>query len=209
MSHTSSKTRILMASAFAALCVTACDHPNAMPSGYTYHAREYKSAEPPQSIKFTKEQRASMTEQQAAQFRSAVHGLVETLTLRAGVPPKSVYILAQEKMTPFYSNFDNNLRESTRHLGYTLADHPEGNYVLTYTAEVMKMPDGSPIASPADPNVKIAVQVHDRLGEGSKMLTEEWTTVRIDGAEELSIPYALPPGVKIPDTAPSRNNLAN
>lgn len=150
-----------------------------------------------------------MTEQQAEQFRSAVYGLIETLTLRAGVPPKNVYILPQEKMTPFYSNFDNNLRESARHLGYTLSDYPEGGYVVTYTAEVMKTLDGKTITSPTDPNVKIAVQVHDRLGEGSKMLTEEWTTVRIEGAEELSIPYGLPPGVKIPDTAPSRNNLAN
>lgn len=209
MSYTSSKTKIIMASTFAALCVTACDHPNAMPSGYKYHSREYKSAEPPKSIKFTKEQRASMTEQQATQFRASVHGLVETLTLRAGVPPKSVYILSQEKMTPFYSNFDNNLRESARHLGYTLADHPEGSYVMTYTAEVLKSPDGKPVSPGAGPNVKIAVQVHDRLGEGSKMLTEEWTSVHIDGAEELSIPYVLPSGVRIPDTAPSRNNLAN
>lgn len=209
MSHTSSKRKILMASALTALCITACDHPNAIPSGYTYHAREYKSPEPPQSVKFSKEQRATMTEQQAAQFRSAVHGLVETLTVRAGVPPKSVYILAPEKMTPFYANFDNNLRESARHLNYRLSDHPDNSYVMTYTAEVLKTPDGKPIATGAGPNVKIAVQVHDKLGEDSKMLTEEWTSVRIDGAEELSIPYLLPPGVKIPDTAPSRNNLAN
>lgn len=181
----------------AALSLSACAQPHALPTGYTYHTKEFKSATPPPSDKFSDEQRATMTAEQAEQFRQAVYSLAESLTLRAGMPPKPVYILRPEKMSPFYSNIDNNLNESLRHLGYTLASTPNDAYIFTYKVDLLrkagdlKNPDGTPVdpATLSSNNVRIAIQVHDSVGENSRMLTEEANTFYIHGAEYMTIPY--------------------
>lgn len=173
---------------FAALLLAGCAQPHMFPTGYTHHTKEYKSATPPPSDKFTDEQRKTMTAAQAEQFRQAVYKLTENLTLRAGMPPKPVYILRPEKMSPFYSNIDNNLNESLRHLGYNLASSPVGAYVFTYRAESL-----------GGDNVRVALQVHDRIGRDSRMLTEESSTFQISGADQMAIPYINYTGVTIPN----------
>lgn len=190
--------KFLLITGLSALALSACTHqPHPFPTGYTHHGKEFKSANPPESFKFTDEQRKTMTAEQAEQFRLAVYSLVESLTLRAGMPPKPVYVLRPEKMSPFYSNIDNNLNESLRHLGYNLATVPDGAYVFTYhvqllrKAEDLKGPDGQLIdpATMSSNNVRIAIQVHDSFGKNSKMLTEEAGDFHIDGAEYMTIPY--------------------
>ena len=119
---------VLALTACAAL--SACSMPNSLPRGYAYHGEEYKSPNPPESPKFTSQQRASMGPEQADQFRMSVYSLVENLTNRAGMPPKPVYVMKPEPMTPFYANMDNDLRESLRHMGYRLTDTPENAYVI-------------------------------------------------------------------------------
>ncbi len=190
-----SSNRVLSLSAtLAVLTLAACDTPNMFPDGYVHYNEPYKSATPAESSKFTKEQRATMGPEQADQFRLATYQLAENLTRRAGMPPKSVFVMKPKPMTPFYANMDNDLRESLRHLGYTLADTPDNAYVFTYSAEVLgKTPTNGA------PNVRLGLQVFDGLGAGSKMLTVEEGDFYIQGAETLNVPFASFPGTVIPE----------
>lgn len=191
MSNTNFKP-VLAITGFAALLLGGCAQPNMFPAGYTHHTQEFKSATPPASDKFSDEQRKTMTAEQAEQFRQAVYSLTERLTLRAGMPPKPVYILRPEKMSPFYSNIDNNLNESLRHLGYNLASSPAGAYVFTYSVDTLAN-------AGAGENVRIALQIHDKIGRDSRMLTEEAGTFFIGGADVMAIPYVNYTGVTMPN----------
>lgn len=200
----------------AVLALAACSQPHMFPTGYAHHNKPFKSATPPPSEKFSDEQRVTMTAEQAEQFRRAVYSLAESLTLRAGMPPKPVYILRPEKMSPFYANIDNNLHESLRHLGYNLADTPNGAYIFTYTVDLLrdakdlKNPDGSMIdpATLSSNNVRIALQVHDGVGETSRMLTEEAGTFYISGAELLTVPFSNFLGVNMPQEGSNSRNFS-
>jgi hypothetical protein len=101
--------------------------------------------------------------------------------MRAGMPPKPVYVLSPEPMTSFYTNLDNNLRQSMRHIGYNLSDSPHDAYVFTYDA----MPI-SPISDMAN-NVQLTLRVFTGVGENAKQLTEETGQFFVQGAEKLSI----------------------
>ena len=146
MSFSFSKSRMLYAglltAGVSALALSGCSHPNAMPTGYTYHNDTYKSAAPPPSRKITAEQRKYMDAAQAEQFRDAIYDLLTRLSSRAGMPPKPVYILAPDPMTTFYANIDNDLREGMRHLGYAISDVPTGAYVFAYNANLIERPRG-------------------------------------------------------------------
>ncbi len=218
MSILNTKSALLF-TGVATLALSACSQPHSFPTGYTYHKEAFKSATPPPSEKFSDDQRKTMTPEQAEQFRQAVYQLAESLTLRAGMPPKPVYILKPEKMSAFYSNIDNNLHESLRHLGYRLADSPEGAYIFTYTAQLLrtaedlKNSDGTMVdpATLSSNNVRIALQVHDSIGENSKMLTEEANTFYVAGAELLVVPYNNFLGVFMPNDGglPGPRNSVN
>lgn len=197
---------LILTTCAGALGLAACS-PNAMPKGYVYHDKPYKSPNPPESAKFTELQRATMGPEQAEQFRLAMYQLVDNLTNRAGMPPKPVYVMKPEPMTPFYSNLDNDLRESLRHVGYRLSDKPDGAYVLTYSAEVLKKE--KPAAGDTSPNVRLTLNVHDKAGEEGKLLTKESGDFYIQGAETLNVPFASFPGTFIPEPtgpATSGNN---
>lgn len=182
-----------------AACVAACA-PNSMPKGYVYHGAEYKSPNPPESTKFTDEQRVTMGPEQADQFRLSVYQLVESLTRRAGMPPKNIFVLKPERMTPFYANMDNDLRESMRHMGYTLSDTPDNAYAFAYTAYVLKDGDmAQALPSGQKPNVRLTLHVFDKAGDGAKLLTEETGDFFIQGAEKLDVPFASFPGKTIPE----------
>ncbi len=184
--------------------LTACDVPNSVPRGYVYHADAYKSPNPPESPKFTELQRTTMGPEQADQFRLAVYTLVDNLTNRAGMPPKAVYVVKPEPMTPFYANFDNDLRESLRHVGYRLADKPDDAYPMSYKAEIIKKENRAP--DDASPNVHLTLYVHDKLGDDGRVLTEESGDFYIQGAESLNVPFAYFPGTFIPEpTGPGKN----
>ena len=183
------------------LALAACQVPHAFPTGYVHHASEYKSPTPPPSSKFTSLQRSTMGPEQSSQFRLAVYDLVNRLTTRAGMSPKPVYVLQPETMTPFYSNMDNDLRESLRHIGYQISDTPEGAYIITYAAAAIEpapLPEGAvqqPIVVSSRennmvPNVRMAIHVHDGLGETSKILTQEEGAYYVRGADVMVIPYA-------------------
>lgn len=190
----------------AVLALSACSMPNSIPRGYGYHDEVYKSPNPPASTKFTAAQRATMGPEQAEQFRQSIYSLVENLTSRAGQAPKPMFILKPQPMTSFYANLDNDLRESLRHLNYTLADYPEGSYIMTYEASLLAKDAAQP-ATPGTPNVHIALRIFDGIGETSKMLTIEEGDFYIQGAEKLNVPFASFPGVTIPEpTGPGEFN---
>jgi hypothetical protein len=194
------KFSVLAVSACAALA--ACSMPNSLPRGYVYHQDEYKSPNPPESPKFTSQQRSAMGPEQADQFRLAVYGLVENLTNRAGMPPKPVFVMKPEPMTPFYANMDNDLRESLRHMGYRLADTPEGAYAFAYNANILKKPKtpkGEAAVIDTSPNVHLVIHVLDGVGENANVLTQEEGDFYIRGAEDLNVPFASFPGTFIPE----------
>lgn len=169
------------------LGISACNynHPTQMPSGYTYHHDTYKSATPPLSSKITIEQRKYMDETQAEQFRSAVYDLLERVTMRAGMPPKPVYIQAPTPMNTFYANIDNDLRESMRHIGYAISDTPTGAYIFTYEALPIIQPEGAPTTNVN--NVELTLRVFDSLSATARQLTVESGRYYIQGAESLNI----------------------
>ncbi|HPD82992.1 MAG: hypothetical protein R3D88_04175 [Alphaproteobacteria bacterium] len=171
---------------FSVLAVSACAHPNAFPSGYTYHKQEFKSPAPGASKKVTEQQRRYMDSVQAEQFRDAVYDLLTRITTRAGMPPKPVYILQPEPMTTFYANIDNDLRESMRHIGYAIADMPEGAYVFAYDAQYIKSESDAPMIE-GQPNVEITLSVFNGLGPEANQLTVESGQYYIQGAETLNI----------------------
>lgn len=181
------------------VALVGCAAPSAMPTGYNYHHDTYKSATPPPSRKVTAEQRRYMDAAQAEQFRSAVYQLLESLTQRAGMPPKPVYILAPNPMTTFYANIDNDLREGMRHIGYALSDMPTGAYIFTYDAQLLEVPRG--YISTGQPNVQLVLKVFDKIGEDARQLSEESGNFYIQGAEGLHIQPSLY------DTLPSRHQI--
>lgn len=194
--------------ALAALCVAACDRPHFFPAGYTYHNDVYKSADPGPSKKFPPAQRATMGPEQADQFRLSIYKLAESLTLRAGLPPKDVFVSRPEKMNAFHAQMDNDVRESLRHLGYRLADSPAGAYVMTYSAQLLVDPKDR-IAQPLPagaPNVRIGLQVWDGVGETATMLTEEADNFYIKGAEPL---FATSPIFNGLDTSAETPKMGN
>lgn len=203
-SYASRSSFLVLTSCLAALTVGACSIPNALPRGYVYHDKEFKSPNPPESSKFTSLQRTTMGPEQADQFRMAVYTLVDNLTNRAGMPPKSIYVVTPEPMTPFYANFDNDLRESLRHVGYRLTDTPEGAYAMTYKAEQLKKEAAT--EGDTSPNMRITLFVHDMVGEDGKVLTQETGDFYIKGGEALNVPFANFPGTFVPEpTGPGGN----
>jgi hypothetical protein len=171
----------------SALSLTACNigHPNSMPTGYTYHHQDYKSPTPAPSAKVTAKQRQNMDSVQAEQFRNAIYDLLNKLTMRAGLPPKPVYVLAPDPMTTFYANIDNDLRESMRTLGYAISDIPTGAYVFSYSAEELDYPVGLDIAG--QPNVELTIRVFNSAKPDARQLTEEVGRYFIKGADTLYI----------------------
>jgi hypothetical protein len=183
-----------------ALTLAACETPNYFPDGYTHHAKPYKNQDPAPSPKFTQEMRATMGPEQADQFRLAVYALVERLTARAGLPPKPVFVVTPERITPLHAIIENNLRESLRHMGYTLADTADGAYPFAYSSVVIKDAEGKPLPDDGvSPNVRISPLVYDRMGEGSRLLTQEVGDFYIKGAPALNIPSINFPGLAAPD----------
>lgn len=184
----------------ALLALAACSMPNSLPRGYVYHGDAYKSPNPPESPKFTSVQRASMGPEQADQFRLAVYSLVENLTNRAGMPPKPIFVMKPEPMTPFYANMDNDLRESLRHMGYKLSDTADGSYAFAYNANVLKKKNAKDAAViDTSPNVHLVIYVMDGVGEDAKILTQEEDDFYIRGAEDLNVPFASFPGTFVPE----------
>ena len=179
----------------ATLGLAACETPNAMPTGYVYHDSLYKSPAPPPSPKATQAQRESMGVDQATQFRDGVYGLLDRLTQRAGLPPQPVYIQKPEPMSAFYMNIDNSLRDSMRHMGYTIADQPGGTYVFAYEAQpitYVQAPD------PGAPNVALTLRVYNGVGAQARLLTQETANIHINGADSMQIPMATYPDLPGP-----------
>lgn len=205
------KTKALITVCVSALALTACDAPNYFPDGYVHHNKPYKSQLPPPSPKFTQMQRGVMGPEQADQFRMAMYQLVDNLTNRAGMPPKPVFVLKLEKMSALDMNLDNDLRESLRHVGYKLSDSPEGAYVMTYAAEVLKDKDGKIVSTSAEQgaNVRLSLFVHDSVGENSKLLTKESGDFFIRGAEEMTISPSFFDGVFVPDSVANDGSGTN
>jgi len=184
----SRKLTVLALSGASILTMVACTtHPNAMPTGYTYHHDTYKSALPPVPSTITVEQRQYMDAAQAEQFRDGTYQLLEKLTMRAGMPPKPVYVKAPNPMNNFYANIDNDLRENMRHIGYALSDSPKEAYVFTYDAQYLMPADGAPMASAGTPNVALTIRVFDTVGPTARMLSSETGQFYIKGAETLNI----------------------
>ena len=175
---------LIMGSA-SLLTLGACGIPNSIPTGYTYHRDTYKSATPEPSPRVTTTQRQYMDATQAEQFRDAVYDILQRITSRAGMPPKPVYILQPQRMSTFYNNIDNDLRESMRAIGYAISDVPQGSYVFAYDARSLEQPR-SETPSMA-PNVELILKIFDSASANSRMLTEEVGRYYIQGAQYLNI----------------------
>lgn len=197
MYHASSKilkTTLLLGAATIGLSACTGVNPSSMPTGYKYHQEVYKSADPIPSPRVTSQQREVMTAAQAEQFRLAVYELVDDLTLRAGLPPKPVYVATPEPMTPFYGGIDNDLREALLNAGYVLSDTPEESYVFAYEAFILDAPEpemdeeGNKVMIKDYENVRLALHVAKTLDMQGSKLTEQIADYRIDGAEALYIP---------------------
>lgn len=167
------------------LTLSACGIPNSIPTGYTYHRDTYKSPTPSPSPRVTTKQRQYMDAAQAEQFRDAVYDILQRITSRAGMPPKPVYILQPQRMSTFYNNIDNDLRESMRAIGYAISDVPQGSYVFAYDARSLEQPR-SETPSMA-PNVELILKIFDSANANSRMLTEEVGHYHIQGAQYLDI----------------------
>ena len=126
-----------------------------------------------------------MDASQAEQFREATYDLLEKLTMRAGMPPKAVYISSPQPMTTFYANIDNDLRESMRHIGYAISDTPQNAYIFTYEATPL-MNEGDAVAQSIN-NVQLTLRVFDSYTESARQLTEETGQYFIQGAELLEM----------------------
>ncbi len=198
MATIKSKASLFFVSA-CALSLCACASPNSFPDGYAHHSKTFKSQTPDPSSKFTPAMRATMGPEQADQFRLAVYSLVESLTARAGLPPKSAFVVAPGKSTPLYANIDNNLRESLRHMGYRMSDTPVDSYAFAYAASVIKDAEGNVLADDGmTPNVRLTLYVYDSVGEGAKMLTQETGDFYIHGADKLNYEFSSFPGLSLP-----------
>ncbi len=182
----SSKLSMAVLIGASVLGLSACANPNAMPSGYTYHHDRYKSAAPPLPKTITAQQRQYMDATQAEQFRNGTYALLEKLTMRAGMPPKPVYVLSPTPMTNFYANIDNDLRENMRHIGYALSDSPMDAYVFTYDAQEIVLAEGTERAA-GTPNVELTLRVYSSLDENARLLSTEKGQFYIQGAETLDI----------------------
>jgi hypothetical protein len=181
------KKSFLLSLGLSTLALGACEltAPYSMPSGYTYHHDEYKSATPPDSFRVSTEQRKYMDAAQAEQFRRAVYTLLERVTQRAGLPPKPVYILQPKPLSIFYANIDNDLREAMRSMGYALSDLPTGAYIFTYDA--MLIGDRTDRLNPGASNVELTLKVFNKMGRDARILTKESGQYYIQGAENLYI----------------------
>lgn len=160
-----------------------------MPTGYVYHDKEFKSANPPEPESVSSNQRRYMGREQAQQLRDAVYDLAEALTRRAGLPPRSVYVLSPQPLNGFYAQIDNDLRESLRHLGYTLADKPEGSYIFAYSAQELSRPsvmakDPTPLSVP---NLILSILVFDRVTPDRRLLTHQTDHYYIKGIETYHV----------------------
>ncbi len=134
----------------------------------------------------TIEQRKYMNADQAEQFRDGTYDLLEKLTMRAGMPPKPVYVLTPSPMSNFYANIDNDLRENMRHIGYALSDTPNDAYVFTYDAQYIEPAEGVVRAEGA-PNVELVLRVYNELSQTARLLSTERGQFYIQGADTLNI----------------------
>lgn len=168
----------------SALILSACGHPNAMPSGYTHHHDNYKSINEP----FTDVIPTISNEDTVLSFSDidrAVDDMLRKITARAGVSPKPVYVLKPSQSSPFYSAVDSALRTSMRDLGYAISDIETGAYGFSYSARKLRKPRGT--ENDGHPNVELLLQVFSKVGSDAKLLTEQSGNYFIEGASSYKI----------------------
>lgn len=185
MRYSKISTSLLIGASVLTIGACSIGHPNAIPTGYTHHHKTYKSPTPAPSPRVHEAQRATMDGVQAEQFRSAAYDVISRLTIRAGLPPKPVFVLVPDPMTPFYAHIDNDLRESMRSIGYAISDRPEGAYVFAYSADLIDRPRG--MEGGAQPNIELILKVFNSADPQALQLTQETGTYFIKGAEEFDV----------------------
>ena len=141
---------------------------NFMPSGYGVEEEEPKV----DSI---------LTQEQRHAWRNAVYEVVSRLTQRAGLPPKPVFVAYSGSQTPFYDNFDNDLREVLLESGYQLSASPDDSYGIIYSVRGLKPKRNKYIKG----NVELTLKVYSSQLQHGEFLTEETATFYIDGADGL------------------------
>jgi len=170
------------------LALSACGHPNAMPSGYTHHHAQYKSPDATPALSSTGALGTiETTPVRLSQMDVdiAVDDLLRKITARAGVSPKPVYIMTPSNMGGFYNVVDSALRKNMRDLGYATSDTTEGVYAFAYSAREIRKPRGS--ENDGYPNVEMTLQVFGDASQGAKLLTEQTGNYFIAGASNQNI----------------------
>jgi len=173
------------------LALSACGHPNAMPSGYTHHHEQYKSpdATPSQRMGALEDFDAGPAPLSQMDVDIAVDDLLRKITARAGVSPKPVYIMTPDNMGGFYTVVDSALRKNMRDLGYALSDTTTGAYAFAYSARALQKPRGS--ENDGYPNVEMMLQVFGDASDGARLLTEQTGNYFITGAQTQDIRPAI------------------
>ncbi len=169
--------------------LSACGHPNAMPSGYTHHhnVKNAVDVSAADSVPLSSTYIAAPENQALSlvDVDRAVDDMLRKITARAGVPPKPVYILKPENPTPFYNAVDNALRTSMRDLGYAISDMKAGAYGMAYNARALRKPRGT--ENDGHPNVELMLQAYSNVESGARLLTEQSGNYFIKGAKAQDI----------------------
>lgn len=170
--------------------LSACGHPNAMPSGYTHHHEAKGSVDvsadsvTPVVAPIYKSTSDDMV-LSLVDIDRAMDDMLRKITARAGVPPKPVFILRPAMPSPFYNAVDSALRTSMRDLGYAISDIETGAYGFAYNARNLSKPRGS--ENDGHPNVELMLQAYNKVGAGARLLSEQSGNYFIQGAQKQNI----------------------
>lgn len=130
--------RIFIVSSCFLLALTGCKplwNPTFMPSGYSYHQKEYKSPPGPEAAPIGYKYSYQKNEEVLETWRSAIRDMLlraQANGMEATDTP--VYLTTDMNDSVFKTTYDAMLREGLNDYGYTFADDPEGAIELFYSA---------------------------------------------------------------------------
>ena len=129
--------RVFVFSSLLLIALTGCKpvwNPTFMPSGYTYHHDEYKSAPGPEAKPIGYTYSASDNQKVIDDWQNAARDLLLRAKANDIRPTGPVYLTTDMNPSVFQSTFDSALRDELRAQGYTLSDNPEEGTHLFYSA---------------------------------------------------------------------------
>jgi hypothetical protein len=117
---------LLLASSILALA--GCAKPTAMPSGYTYLSKYYKSPPAAKADNLGYTYTPGLNNAVMSQWQSVAIKLVNHMQTKLGITPQHVYLGLLSTPNAFNSSLDYALRDELRARGYILETEP-GSYL--------------------------------------------------------------------------------